>query len=83
MLSRAGTLLTQVLSELRKVERVDDLNSKTIFLNNTLEAIRTARRHAQAMGQGWISLRMAGDAGEPFRQLWEGDPKIQGSETAL
>ncbi|GEM_PF-880777 len=77
MLSRAGTLLTQVLAELRKVERVDELNSKTIFLNNTLEAIRTARRHAEAMGQGWISLRPPGDPGEPFRQLWEGDPNIQ------
>ena len=77
MLARAGTLLTQVLIELRKVERVDELNSKTIFLNNTLEAIRTARRHAQGMGQGWVSLRMAGDAGEPFRQLWAGDPKMQ------
>jgi hypothetical protein len=77
MLSRAGTLLTQVLVELRKVERVDDLSSKTIFLNNTLEAIRTARRHAQAMSQGWISSRTSDDAGEPFRQLWEGDPKIQ------
>jgi hypothetical protein len=77
MLSRAGTLLTQVLIELRKVERVDELNSKTIFLNNTLEAIRTARRHASAMRQGWLSPRMTGDAGEPFRQLWEGDPKIQ------
>lgn len=76
MLSRIGTLLTQVLTELRKVERVDDLNSKTIFLNNTLEAIRTARRHAQSMGQGWISLHPSGDAGEPFRQIWEGDPKI-------
>ena len=77
MLSRAGTLLTQVLIELRKVERVDELNSKTIFLNNTLEAIRTARRHAQAMGQGWISPHMVGGGGEPFRQLWEGDPNIQ------
>ncbi|HTP09443.1 MAG TPA: hypothetical protein VMP08_14410, partial [Anaerolineae bacterium] len=77
MLSRAGTLLTQVLIELRKVERVDDLSSKTIFLNNTLEAIRTAQRHAQSMGQGWISLHPSGDAGEPFRQLWEGDPKMQ------
>jgi hypothetical protein len=77
MLSRAGTLLTQVLTELRKVERVDDLNSKTIFLNNTLEAIRTTRRHAQAMGQGWISTHTTGDSGEPFRQLWEGDPNIQ------
>jgi hypothetical protein len=76
MLARAGTLLTQVLIELRKVERVDELNSKTIFLNNTLEAIRTARRHAQGMGQGWVSLRMGGDAGEPFRQLWAGDPKM-------
>ena len=77
MLSRAGTLLTQVLIELRKVERVDELNSKTIFLNNTLEAIRTARRHAQAMGQGWISTHMVGNGGEPFRQLWAGDPKMQ------
>ncbi|CAG0927466.1 hypothetical protein TFLX_00481 [Thermoflexales bacterium] len=77
MLSRASALLTQVLTELRKVERVDDLNSKTIFLNNTLEAIRVARRHAQAMSQGWISLHPTGDAGEPFRQLWEGDPNIQ------
>jgi hypothetical protein len=76
MLARAGTLLTQVLIELRKVERVDELNSKTIFLNNTLEAIRTARRHAQGMGQGWVSLRMSGDAGEPFRQVWAGDPKM-------
>jgi hypothetical protein len=76
MLSRIGALFTQVLGELRKVERVDDLNSKTIFLNNTLEAIRTARRHAQSMGQGWISLHPSGDAGEPFRQIWEGDPKI-------
>ena len=66
-----------MLTELRKVERVDDLNSKTIFLNNTLEAIRTARRHAQSMSQGWISLHATEDAGEPFRQLWEDDPNIQ------
>ena len=77
MLSRACALLTQVLTELRKVERVDDLSSKTIFLNNTLEAIRTARRHAQSMSQGWVSRHATEDAGEPFRQLWEGDPKIQ------
>jgi hypothetical protein len=77
MLSTAGTRLTQVLTELRKVERVDDLSSKTIFLNNTLEAIRTARRHAQAMGQGWISLHPSADAGEPFRQIWEDDPDIK------
>jgi uncharacterized membrane protein len=76
MLSRSGERLTQVLTELRKVERVDDLSSKTIFLNNTLEAIRVARRHAQSMGQGWISLHSSGDAGEPFRQIWVGDPKI-------
>jgi hypothetical protein len=56
---------------------VDDLSSKTIFLNNTLEAIRTARRHAQAMSQGWISSRTTGDTGEPFRQVWEDDPNIQ------
>ncbi len=77
MLAKAGTLLTQVLNELRKVERVDDLNSKTIFLNNTLEAIRTARRHAQAMSQGWISTDSSSDPGEPFRQLWEDDPRIK------
>jgi uncharacterized membrane protein YraQ (UPF0718 family) len=77
MLSRAGTLVSQVLIELRKVERVDDLNSKTIFLNNTLEAIRAAQQHAEAMQQGWVSLRTPGRPGEPIRQLWEGDPRWQ------
>ena len=78
MLSRACTLLTQVLVELRKVERVDDLSSKTIFLNNTLEAIRIGRRHAEAMRQGWISIRSRqSDPGESFRQVWEGDPSIR------
>jgi hypothetical protein len=28
------------------------------------------------MGQGWITLHPSGDSGEPFRQIWEGDPKI-------
>ena len=77
MLSRAGTLVSHVLIELRKVERVDDLNSKTIFLNNTLEAIRAAHRHAEAMQQGWVSLRTPGHPGEPFRKLWESDPHMQ------
>lgn len=76
MLSRAGELLGQILTELRKVERVDDLNSKIIFLNNTLDAIRVARRHAEAMKQGWISSR-SGDPGEPFRQVWKDDPRVQ------
>ena len=76
MLSRAGTLISQVLIELRKVERVDDLSSKTIFLNNTLEAIRTAHRHAEAMQKGWVSLSTPGHPVEPIRKLWEGDPHI-------
>ncbi len=78
MLSRACNLLTQVLVELRKVERVDDLNSKTIFLNNTLEAIRQGRRHAEAMRQGWLSIRsLHDDPGEAFRRLWAGDPHVR------
>ncbi len=32
-----------MLNELKKIERVDDLSSKLIFLNNTLDAMRQAR----------------------------------------
>ncbi len=43
LLAKAGEHLTRILNELKKVERVDDLNTKIIFLNNTLEALRLAQ----------------------------------------
>jgi hypothetical protein len=43
LLAKAGNHLTRILNELKKVERVDDLNAKIIFLNNTLEALRLAQ----------------------------------------
>lgn len=52
MLSRASEVVTRVLIELRKMERVDDVNSKLIFLNNSLDAIRAGQRQADAMRSG-------------------------------
>ena len=75
MLSRTGEAITKVLAELKKVERVDDLNSKTIFLNNALESIRAGQRIADAMLNCWLP------PGEVDRQalanLWRSDPNIQ------
>jgi len=42
-LARIGEHLTRILCELKKVERVDDLSAKIIFLNNSLENLRMAR----------------------------------------
>jgi len=42
-LGKLGGHLSRSLDELKKVERVDDLNTKIIFLNNTLEALRLAQ----------------------------------------
>lgn len=47
LLAKAGDHLTRILSELKKVERVDDLNSKIIFLNNTLESLHLAQIFCQ------------------------------------
>lgn len=43
LLAKAGEHLTRTLNELKKIERVDDLNSKIIFLNNSLESLRLAQ----------------------------------------
>jgi len=43
LLAKAGMHFTRIIAELKKVERVDDLNSKLIFLNNALEALRLAQ----------------------------------------
>lgn len=42
-LARAGDSLSKPLLELKKVERVDDLNARVIFLSNALESLRQAR----------------------------------------
>jgi hypothetical protein len=39
-LARVGQQISRLITELRKVERVDDLPSKIIFLNNSLELLR-------------------------------------------
>ncbi len=46
-LAKAGENLSRVLNELKKVQRVDDLNTKIIFLNNSLEALRVARLYIE------------------------------------
>lgn len=47
LLAKAGTHLTRIVSELKKIERVDDNNSKLIFLNNALENLRLAQLFEQ------------------------------------
>ncbi len=78
MLSKASEAVTRVLNELRKVERVDEVNSKIIFLNNALDAIRAGQRHAAAMREGhlpiqndWISI---GD-------VWRNDAQLKAANT--
>lgn len=46
-LAKAGEHLSRVLNELKKVERVDDLSTKIIFLNNSLEALRVGRLYIE------------------------------------
>ncbi len=43
LLAKSGEHLSRALNELKKLERVDDLNAKIIFMNNTLEYLRLAR----------------------------------------
>ncbi len=51
LLTKAGEHLTRVLTRLKKLERVDDLASKIIFLNNTLEDLRLARIFGEEGGR--------------------------------
>jgi hypothetical protein len=74
MLSRAGEAVTRVLSELHKLERVDDVNSKLIFLNNSLDAIRAGQRHADAMRNGYLPPQADWAA---IGGLWRSDPQLQ------
>ncbi len=46
-LVKTGELLTKPLLELKKVERVDDLNTRIIFLSNALESLRQARMYCK------------------------------------
>ena len=74
MLLRAHEAVTRILSELKKLERVDDVNSKIIVLNNTLDAIRAGQRHTDRMRRAAVGdeERWA-DVGE----LWRGDPQLK------
>lgn len=73
-LLRANETVTRSLSELKKLERVDDVNSKLILLNNTLDAIRAGQRHTDRMRRVEVSdeERWA-DVGE----VWRNDPQLK------
>ena len=73
MLARASEAVTRVLNELHKMERVDDVNSKLIFLNNTLDAIRAGQRHADAMR----SYLPPQEDWAPVAEIWRNDPQLQ------
>jgi len=47
-LAKAGEFISQIISEVKKIERVDDLSAKIIFLNNTLETMRQGRIFLEA-----------------------------------
>ncbi|HQF62834.1 MAG TPA: hypothetical protein PLT26_10060 [Anaerolineaceae bacterium] len=47
-LAKAGEFVSQIISEVKKIERVDDLSAKIIFLNNTLETLRQGRIFLEA-----------------------------------
>ncbi len=55
LLAKSGSHLTRILNELKKVERVDDVGSQLIFLNNALENVRLAQLYIQ---EGVTSLTM-------------------------
>jgi len=74
MLARAGETLTRTLNELKKVGRVDDLNSKTILLNNSLDAIHAGQRHADAMKECWLP---ASNDWSSVGELWRNDPNLK------
>ena len=46
-IAKSGAHLTRVVNELKKIERVDDVGSKLIFLNNALENVRLAQLFIQ------------------------------------
>ncbi len=73
MLSRASEAVTRVLSELRKMERVDDVNSKLIFLNNTLDALRAGQRQADSMRSGYLPPQ---EDWAPVAEVWRNDPQL-------
>ncbi len=73
-LSRSSEAVTRVLIELRKMERVDDVNSKLIFLNNSLDAIRAGKRHADAMLNGHLPTQ---EEWAPVADIWRNDPQLQ------
>ena len=85
MLSRTGDAITRVLVEVKKVERVDDLSSKTIFLNNALEAIRAAQRLVDAMRDRHMPLHPPPadfDRSAPI-EPWRSDPNLRTFMTRL
>lgn len=73
-LSRASEVVTRVLTELRKLERVDEVNSKLIFLNNSLDAIRAGKRHADAMLNGHVASH---EDWSTVGEIWRNDPQLQ------
>ncbi|MBI5567021.1 MAG: hypothetical protein HY870_19135 [Chloroflexi bacterium] len=73
-LSRTSEAVTRVLIELRKLERVDDVNSKLIFLNNSLDAIRAGKRHSDAMRSGHLPPQ---EDWAPVAEIWRNDPQLQ------
>jgi hypothetical protein len=75
ILSHTGEAISKVLAELKKLERVDDLNSKTIFLNNALESIRAGQRIAEAMRNRWLLVGRDGE--QAIANLWRSDPNVQ------
>lgn len=54
LLAKSGSHLTRIVNELKKVERVDDIGSQLIFLNNALENVRLAQLFVQ---EGVTNLR--------------------------
>ncbi len=47
LLAKGGSHLARIVNELKKIERVDDVGSQLIFLNNALESIRLAQLFVQ------------------------------------
>ena len=73
-LSRANEAVTRVLIELRKMARVDDINSKLIFLNNSLDALRAGQHHADALRSGYLPPP---DEWSALSEVWRNDPQWQ------
>lgn len=72
-LVKTGELLTKPLLELKKVERVDDLNTRIIFLSNALESLRQARIYCKTGAvEGYAAPLPEIDALRLLVNQWEG-----------